>query len=141
MRRSRLLILIALVQSAIALFWMVSAGYIAASMRNPAQYGKSAGDVLSGLKVALLSCGTFALLSVIAAAGMWGGRRWARWVAVFATGFPAAILLAELPDWLRQPDWEDVACAAALSAWTIFLLLPLAGRAFRLRSAIMPRES
>src|SRR5215471_2499435 len=115
MRRSRLLIVIALVQSAIAAFWLVVVADIWSLMGNTAQFGKDAATVLAGLKAGLVPCGTFALLNTVAAVGLWKARRWARWVAVFGSGVPAAMLLMDLPDWLRHADWEDIAAAAVLS--------------------------
>jgi hypothetical protein len=131
MRRSPLLIFVALVQSVIAVFWLVVVAYIWSLMGNTAQFGKDAATVLAGLKAGLVPCGTFALLNIVAALGMWRLRGWARWVGAFGSGVPAIMLLSDLPTWLSHPDWEDIAVTALLVLWTVFVVLPPAGRAFR----------
>ena len=114
MRRPRLLLLIALAQSALALFWIMATVFVAGSDRT-----------------ALLACSLFALLSTIAAAAIWGRKLWGRWLAFASAAIPAAIMMLDLPQWFRRPEWDDIGIAAVFTGWAIFLLLPAIGRAFR----------
>ena len=114
MRRPRLLTLVALAQSALALFW------IFATITVLGQGG-----------AALLTCAGFAALGTIAAVLIWWRKPWGRWLGVASAALPAAVMLLDLPNWFRRPQWDDIGIAALFTGWAVFLLLPVIGRAFR----------
>ena len=49
------------------------------------------------------------------------------------------MLLMDFAEWLHHPQWDDIAIAAVLLLWTIFLALPVTGRAFRSSKATPPK--